>query len=131
MSFWSVAAGEGPHRCLFILIWMMASIFFFAWPMQLAVRARALRRQRKIMRERTGDLDYEPPSFPMFGTRAPGPSDEIEIKAPDIDRRGFPRFLARGRTAEQRMADHLKYLELKAEMQRAQEFTTKKPKDSS
>ena len=121
MSFWSMVAGEEAHRGLFILVWMMAAVIFFAWPLHIVERARAVRRQSKVMWERIGDLDYEPPTFPSFGTRAPGPSDDLEIKAPDVDQRRFRTFLSRGRTAEQRMADYLKTLELKAEIQRAKD----------
>ena len=120
MSFWSVAAGEEPHQGLFRLIWVFAAVIFFAWPMHVIERLRAVRKQREVWRERVGDLDFEPPTFPMFGTRARGPkADGIEIKAPDIGEGRFRRFLARGRTAEQRMADHLESLELRAEMQKA------------
>ena len=118
-SLLSVAVGE-ENRAVFILIWLVAAVIFFAWPMHIVERARAVRRQRAILRERIGDLDYEPPAFPMLGTRARGPKpDEIEIKAPDIGAGRLRTFLSRGRTAEQRMADHLKSLELKSEMQRA------------
>ena len=120
MGFWSVFAGEDVHRGLFILVWMIAAVIFFAWPMHIVQRANAVRRQRQVMRERIGDLDYEPSNFPFLGTRAPGPkASGLEIQAPDIGESGFRKFLARGRTAEQRMADHLKSLELRAEMQRA------------
>lgn len=122
MGLWSVVAGEEAHRGLFVLIWMIAAIVFFAWPMQIVVRSYAMRRQRKVYQERIGDLDYEPPTFPLFGTRAPGPEPEgIEVKAPDIGQPWLRRFLARGRTAEQRMADHLKSLELRAEMEAARD----------
>jgi hypothetical protein len=136
MSFWSMAAGEEPNRGLFILVWMMGSVVFFAWPMHLYERARAVRRQRKIMRERIGDLDYEPSLLPIFARRSSGPrdgrtaKDELQIKAPDIDRRRFRKLLSGGRTAEQRMADYLKSLELKAEMQRATETKTKNEKSA-
>ena len=120
MSFWSMFAGEEGNRGLFILLWMFAAVIFFAWPMHVIERLQAVRRQRRVYRERIGDLDFEPPAFPMFGMRAKGPKAEgIEIKAPDIGEPRFRKFLARGRTAEQRIADHLKSLELRAEMQRA------------
>lgn len=126
MGLWSIFAGEEVHRGLFVLVWMLAAVIFFAWPMHIVQRAYAVRRQREIMRERIGDLDYEPPTFPIFGTRAPGPkADGIEIKAPDVGEGWFGKFLARGRTAEQRMADHLKSLELRAEMRRAEASKTR------
>ena len=129
-SLLSVAVGE-ENRAVFILIWMFAAVIFFAWPMHVVERARAVRKQRAIMRERIGDLDYEPPAFPVFGTRAPGPKpDEIEIKGPDIGDGRWRTFLSRGRTAEQRMADHLKSLELRAEMQKARESKTQDEKGS-
>lgn len=118
MSFWSVAAGE-ENRGLFILVWMMAAVVFFAWPMHVVARAQAVRRQRKILHDRIGSLDYEPSAFPFVTTRAPGPDEDLEIKAPDIEQPGYRTFLARGRTAEQRMADYLITLELKAEMEKA------------
>lgn len=127
MSFWSVLAGEDAHRGLFILIWIVASVVFFAWPMHIVERAKAVRRQRKVMRERIGDLDYEPSVFPVFAPRASGPkdgrgqTDEIEIKAPDVDRRRLRRLFSGGRPAEQRMADYLATLELKAEIQKSKE----------
>ncbi|HJR44455.1 MAG TPA: hypothetical protein VJ927_02515 [Actinomycetota bacterium] len=130
MSFWTMMAGEEVHRGLFVLVWMVAAVIFFAWPMHIVTRARAVRRQRRVMRERIGDLDYEPPTFPIFGTRAPGPKDELEIKAPDIGDGRFRTFLSRGRTAEQRMADHLRTLELKAEMKRANESKSEGQKGS-
>ena len=126
MSFWGVIAGE-ENRGLFVLLWMMAAVVFFAWPMHIEARARALRRQKQELRERLGDLDYEPPTFPVFGTRAPGPKDELQIKAPDIGQGRFRSFLARGRTAEQRMADYLKTAELKAEMERARRSKEEEP----
>ena len=125
MSFWSVVAGE-ENQGLFILIWMIAGVIFFAWPMHIVARAQAVRRQKEVMRERIGELDYEPPSFPFLTTRAPGPREDLEIKAPDIKKGRIGTFLSRGRTAEQRMADYLATLELKAEMQRAKE---PKPQD--
>ena len=119
MGFWSVFAGEDVHRGLFILIWMVAAVIFFSWPMHIVQRANAVRRQRKVMRERIGDLDYEPSNLPFIGTRAPGPAaDGIEIKAPDLGEPWLRKFLARGRTAEQRMADHLKSIELRGEIER-------------
>ena len=130
MSFWSVFAGEGAHRGLFVLIWMIASVVFFAWPMHVVSRAIAVRRQREVMRERIGDLDYEPPTLPIFGTRAKGPTDDLRMKAPDIGQGRLRTFLARGRTAEQRMADHLKTLELKREMQTAREAKAGETADS-
>lgn len=123
MSFWSVAVGE-DNRGLFLLIWMFAAVVFFAWPMHIAARAQAIRRQKKIMRERIGDLDYEPSPFPFVPTPPPSPGEDLEIKAPDIKERGLGRFLPRGRTAEQRMADYLATVELKAELQRAKEPKT-------
>ncbi|MFN2389321.1 MAG: hypothetical protein ABR575_06925 [Actinomycetota bacterium] len=130
MSFWSLVAGEEENRGLFILIWMMAAVIFFAWPLHIVERARAVRRQSKVIRERLGDLDYEVPTFPFFGTRAPGPSGDLGIKAPDVDQRRLRTFLSRGRTAEQRMADYLKTLELKAEIQRAKESKSEDLKGS-
>ena len=123
MSFWSVAAGE-ENRGLFILVWMMAAVVFFAWPMHIVARAQAVRRQRETMRERIGDLDFKPSAVPFITARAPGPKDDLEIKAPDIEQPSLQKFLSRGRTAEQRMADHLMGLELKAEMQKAKESKT-------
>lgn len=117
-SFWGVVAGE-ENRGVLVLIWTFAAVIFCAWPLHIVVRAQAVRRQHRVMRERIGDLDYEPPTFPILGTRATGPKDELGIKAPDIGEAKLSRFFARGRTAEQRMADHLKSLEIKAEMERA------------
>ena len=79
------------------------------------------------MRERIGDPDYEPSVFPSISSRAAVPKDErdevdgIAIKAPHIEPSRFRRLLSGGRTAEQRMADYLRTLELKDEMKRAQE----------
>ncbi|MDQ4065783.1 MAG: hypothetical protein M3161_07025, partial [Actinomycetota bacterium] len=56
---------------------------------------------------------------PILGTRAPGPTDDLRIKAPAVGEGKLRTFLARGRTAEQRMADYIMTLELKAEMRRA------------
>ena len=125
MSFWGVIAGE-ENQGLFVLLWMMAAVVFFAWPMHIEARARALRRQKEELRERVGDLDYEPPTFPIFGSRASGPKDELQIKAPDIGQGRFRSFLARGRTAEQRMADYLKTAELRAEMDKAKASKTER-----
>ena len=121
MSFWSVFAGEEAPRGLFILVWMLASVVFFAWPMHLVARAYAVRHQREVMRERIGDLDYEPSKFPFLTERVAGAKQDLDIKAPDIGEGRLRTFLSRGRTAEQRMADHLSALELKAEMKRARE----------
>lgn len=118
MSFWRVIAGE-ENRGLFILIWMFAAVVFFTWPMHIVARAQAMRRHREILRERVGDLDFEPSAFPMLATRAPGPREDLDLKAPDIERSKVRTFLARGRTAEQRMADYLMTLELKAETRKA------------
>ena len=121
MSFWSVVAGEEAHRGLFILIWMVAAVVFFAWPMHIAARAQAVKRQRQVLRDRVGDLDYEPSAFPFIAARAPGPREDLEMKAPDINQPRWARFLSRARTAEQRMADYMITLELKAEMQKTKE----------
>ena len=53
---------------LFVLLWIVAGVIFYAWPMSLVARSKATARRRAEMRERLGDLDYEPPVLPGFMT---------------------------------------------------------------
>jgi hypothetical protein len=63
------AFADVTSRGMFVLVWIIAAVIFYAWPMSIAARHRAVMEQRAIMKERLGDLEYEPPGgLPKFLT---------------------------------------------------------------
>ena len=130
--FWSMLAQEDVPWGLFVLLWTVGAVIFFAWPMSIAERARANRAQRALMKERIGDIDFEPPSFRRFmrgrftsaeqGTSKiheppPGPGAELHNVIPPPKPSGVRRiFGSSSPTAEERMAHYLNVETLRKEL---------------
>lgn len=75
-AFLSISTGMSDFsKGVFLLLWVMFAVFFFAWGMSVRERFRALGRMRSHMREelkRSEDPFYNPPTLPwQKGTWTP------------------------------------------------------------
>ena len=88
-AFLSISTGMSDFsRGLFLLLWAMFAVIFFAWGMHVRERFRAVGRMRSHMRaewKRSEDPFYNPPKFPwQKGTWTPRPT-EASLDAEERD----------------------------------------------
>ena len=85
----SISTGmSGFSKGMFLVLWVMFAVIFFAWGMHVRERFRAVGRIRREMRaelKRSEDPFYNPPRFPwQKGTWTPRPTEV----SPDPEERG-------------------------------------------